>query len=242
MTTDRSAHLKDQAYRQEASRIQTQLDGQVMDVELTLMSIIQGVALTFLADAAREPLVNFEFAFWPYVATGLLTILLFWSRSLIHTLTVIRWPLELSHNFMYIACTLVETVTFTVLDKPFLWFVFHTLFGILVWLLFLLDLRMIRRRIADSPGPAGNRLYAVVEKEQLAHIRFLIPLTVAFNLGAAAAIRLYPSLVLEEGHVFLGLAQFAAAAGYLAYVMRLFVRIRPMIAATHQEWRDDVLT
>src|SRR5687768_2111205 len=96
--------------RRDASAAQTQLDGLVVNIELTLISIIQGVALSFLAEHTREVLINFQFSFWPYAVTGLLTILLFWSRSLIHTLTVIRWPLELGHNFMYIACTLVETV------------------------------------------------------------------------------------------------------------------------------------
>jgi len=107
--------------RRDASVTQTQLDALVVTIELTLISIVQGVALSFLADQARAILVSGPFSSWPYVVTGLLIILLFWSRSLIHTLTVIRWPLEFGHNFLYIACTLVETVTFTQLNQPLRW-------------------------------------------------------------------------------------------------------------------------
>ncbi len=94
----------------------------VVEIELTLCSIIQGVALYFLVDNARLVLSGGQSVAWPYVATGLLIILLFWSRSLIHTLTLIRWPLEFVHNFFYIACALLESLAFTRLADPFMWF------------------------------------------------------------------------------------------------------------------------
>ena len=129
--------------RRGASAAQTQLDSLVVNIELTLISIIQGVALSFLADHSREVLANLQLTFWPYVVTGLLIILLFWSRSLIHTLTVIRWPLDFGHNFMYIACTLVQTVAYTQLTNVLHWYALNTVFGLMLWILFALDLRMI---------------------------------------------------------------------------------------------------
>src|SRR6202030_1616037 len=90
-----------------------ELDSMVVEIELTLCSIIQGVALYFLVDNARQVLSIHRADAWPYVASGLLIILLFWSRSLIHTLTLIRWPLEFVHNFFYIACALIEALAFT---------------------------------------------------------------------------------------------------------------------------------
>ena len=136
-----------------ASATQTQLDGTVVNIELTLISIIQGVAFSFLAEQSRDVIIGLQLVFWPYAVTGLLIILLFWSRSLIHTLTVIRWPLELGHNFLYIACTLIETIAFTQLTNPLHWYALNTLFGIMTWVLFALDLRMVRRRVRDSAGP-----------------------------------------------------------------------------------------
>ena len=76
-----------------------ELDAMVVNIELTLVSIIQGVALSFLAENARVALAGRLWTAAPYVLAGLLIILLFWSRSLIHTLTLIRWPLEFGHNF-----------------------------------------------------------------------------------------------------------------------------------------------
>jgi hypothetical protein len=228
--------------RSDALAVQTQLDGSVVNIELTLISIIQGVALSFLADHARDVLVSLQFIFWPYAATGLLIILLFWSRSLIHTLTVIRWPLDLSHNFMYIACTLVQTVTFTQLTNTGHWYALNTLFGLMTWALFALDLRMIRRRMRDSAGPIGSTLYAIVEQEQCVNMRYFMPATVVFNLLATVVVRLWPGALIDAGgHVMIAVAQLAAALGYLIYVMRFFARIIPLIVNTRREWRDDVV-
>ena len=214
----------------------------VVDIELTLISIIQGIALSFLIDNAGPVLLSSQYTLWPYVATGLLIILLFWSRSLVHTLTLIRWPLEFSHNFMYIACTLVEAIIFTQLTNVQQWYTLSALFSLMIWVLFVLDLRMIRRRMIDSAGPVGSRLYQIVEREQLLNVRVFMPATLIFNLGAVMAVRLWPQFFIEQGgHLIIALLQLVGAFGYLAYVMRFFTRIAPLIAKTRQEWRDDVL-
>ena len=228
--------------KKDASATQTQLDGSVVNIELTLISIIQGVAFSFLAEQSRDVIIGLQLVFWPYAVTGLLIILLFWSRSLIHTLTVIRWPLELGHNFLYIACTLIETVAFTQLTNPLHWYALNTLFGIMTWVLFALDLRMVRRRVRDSAGPTASALYSIVEREQFLNIRFFLPATVAFNLLAMIAVRRFAVPLIEgNGHVIIALIQMAAALAYLLYVMRFFIRIVPLIVKTRQEWREDTL-
>ena len=90
------------------SASRSELDAMIADIELTLVSIIQGVALTVLIEASREPIAKLDWKMWPYVLSGLIIILVFWSRVVLHILTVIRWPLEFGHNFLYIACALVE--------------------------------------------------------------------------------------------------------------------------------------
>jgi hypothetical protein len=72
----------------------TQLDTMIVEIELTLVSIIQGVALTVLIDNSREVITELKFIYWPYVLAGLLVILIFWSRAVLHIITLIRWPLE----------------------------------------------------------------------------------------------------------------------------------------------------
>ena len=122
----------------------------IADIELTLVSIIQGVALTVLIEASREPIAKLDWKMWPYVLSGLIIILVFWSRVVLHILTVIRWPLEFGHNFLYIACALVEAFSFAQLGNPARWFAFVAAFLAVGWLLFAYDLRLIRMRVRRS--------------------------------------------------------------------------------------------
>jgi hypothetical protein len=43
---------------------------------------------------------------------AVLVIFVFWSRAVLHIITVIRWPLEFGRNLLYIACALVEAILF----------------------------------------------------------------------------------------------------------------------------------
>src|SRR5207253_163755 len=79
-----------------------ELDSVVINIELTLVSIIQGVALFFLTDNARVLISLWHWEAFLYVVAALCVIFIFWSRSVIHTLTLIGWPLEFGHNFFYI--------------------------------------------------------------------------------------------------------------------------------------------
>lgn len=219
----------------------SELDEVIVNIEITLASIVQGLALSVLADNASSVLSQGPAAAWPYVGVALVIILLFWSRALIHTLTLIRWPLEFVHNFFYFLCVLVEVLAFKHLHDPFMWFLLNALFAALVWGLFLHDLRIIRLRAQDSVGPSSFRLYAIVEADQWLNIRVVVPLLFFFNLGAAGAIKLAPDVFLEHhGHLALIGLQGAALLTYLIGVVRSFTRITPLISATRAEWRDDL--
>src|SRR2546425_1914744 len=100
------------------SAARSDLDAMVVEIELTLVSIIQGVALTVLIENAYRAIAEPQLFFWPYVIAGLLVIFVFWSRAVLHIITVIRWPLEFGHNFLYIACALAEAVLFSPLGQP----------------------------------------------------------------------------------------------------------------------------
>jgi hypothetical protein len=215
-----------------------ELDSMVVEIELTLCSIIQGVALYFLVDNARLVLSHNQSGAWPYVATGLLIILLFWSRSLIHTLTLIRWPLEFVHNFFYIACALLESLAFTRLADPFMWFVLTALYAVVVWALFVYDRRIVELRSRDSAGPVGSVLYAMVGADQRLNIAIIIPVIFLFNAGSAIAIYARPEFFLQhEGHLILIGFQAIGLLVYLTSVIRAFFKFIPLILATRQEWR-----
>lgn len=176
-------------------------------------------------------------AFWPYVAAGLLVILIFWSRSVLHIITVIRWPLEFGHNFLYITCALWEALLFTRLSNPQGWFAFGAIYAGLVWLLFIYDLRLIRAREGDSAGESSNRLYDLVTKDQWLNIGALIPMLFVLNVACAICVHLRPDFFLaNKGHTYLAIAQVLAFGGYLLYVLRFFKRLAPFIAQSREEW------
>ena len=221
--------------------LRRELDEVIVNVELTLASIVQGLALSFLAENASGVVSTGPLAAWPYVIVALLIILLFWSRALIHTLTLIRWPLEFVHNFFYFGCGLMEVLAFMHLRDPFAWFVCNAIFAALVWALFMHDLRIIRMRKEDSAGPVGGRLYAIVEADQWLNIRVIVPVFFLFNLGSAIAIRSAPDFFLvRHGHLILVGCQIVGFALYLIYVVKTFSSITPLISATRAEWQDDV--
>jgi hypothetical protein len=205
-------------------------------VELTLISIIQGVALTFLIESARDVISPNENIFWPYIAAGLLVIFGFWSRSVLHIITVIRWPLEFGHNFFYIGCAFVEALLFTRLHQPAGWFALGAIFGVIGWLLFVYDLRLIRACAEEKIGPMNDRLVALVRRDQYLNIALLLPAVFLYNLVCWWLIRSRPELFIEKGaHLWLGLGDFAGFAAYLWYVLGYFKRIVPVLAAAREE-------
>jgi hypothetical protein len=215
----------------------SELDSMIVEIELTLVSIIQGVALTVLIESARDVVAQRQYIYWPYVVAGLFMIFIFWSRAVLHIITVIRWPLEFGHNFLYIACALVEALMFGHLARPEAWFIFGVAFIAIGWVLFFYDLRLINARMRDSAGPASNRLSAMVRRDQWLNIALLLPGVLILNAICAAVIHARPdTFVTHNHHAYLVAAQLAAFIGYLAYVVRFYRRLAPFIADARAEW------
>jgi hypothetical protein len=222
------------------SKGRAELDNMIVEIELTLVSIIQGVALTVLIENGYSVISDRQFLFWPYIAAGLLVIFVFWSRAVLHIITVIRWPLEFGHNFLYIACALVEAVLFAQITKPASWFGFGAAFIAIGWSLFVYDLRLIRARMRDSAGPISNQLSARVLRDQWLNIAVLLPGMFLLNLFCALAIAHWPKQFLgDNGHLWLIGLQLLGFAGYLAYVVRFYVDLSPLIADARSEWRGN---
>lgn len=199
-----------------AQEVKAELDSFVVTIELTLISIIQGVALAVLAASSLEPVVTLRLEFWPYVATGLLTILIFWSRAVIHTLSFIDWPLEFAHNFLYFGATLIEALALSQVTHPARWFALNTGYAAAIWLLYWTDLRMIARHAEGLEGPAARRLFAAVRRDQEQNVRLVMPLAVAFHLAAALLVVRWPEVFITgKWHVALGLIQVGVGTWYL---------------------------
>ena len=216
----------------------SELDSMVVEIELTLVSIIQGVALTVLIENAHAVIAERQLFFWLYVVAGLFVIFVFWSRAVLHIITVIRWPLEFGHNFLYIACALVEAILFAQLGKPASWFGFGAAFIAIGWTLFVYDLRLIYARMRDSAGEASNRLSARVLRDQWLNIAVLLPAVFLLNFLSAVLIRAWPEVFLiGNAHVWLIAVQVLSFAGYLIYVVRFYVSLAPLIVEARHEWR-----
>jgi hypothetical protein len=161
---------------------------------------------------------------------GLLFVLLFWSRALIHTLTVIRWPLEFGHNFLYIACTFVQAVMFTQIADPRHWYVLGAVYTVSIWVLVAADMRLIRRRFEGDASPRAAALHRLLSREQNLHITLGYPGVAIFFAATAAAIALRPDLFVEGGwHVAPALALLASVIVYLVHTLAFFRRIVPLI-------------
>ncbi|PYJ34623.1 MAG: hypothetical protein DME88_04600 [Verrucomicrobia bacterium] len=207
-----------------------QLDSVVINIELTLVSIIQGVALFFLTDNARVLISLSHWEAFLYVATALCVIFVFWSRSVIHTLTLIGWPLEFGHNFFYIGCALGEAILFSRLDNPLAWFQLSAAYACIVWLLFIYDMRLIHTRLAESRADSQRALYNRAMSDQLLNIRLLVPLLIALNVVSAFAIWRWPDLfIAHAGHTWLISTQLLSFIGYLFYTSRYFSAIAPLV-------------
>jgi len=208
-----------------------QLDATVVNIELTLGSIIQAVALTFLAESASSELAVRRWSGLLYLSAGLFIIFIFWSRSVIHTLTLIRWPIEFGHNFLYIACAVGESILFARLGRPLAWFELSAIYAALVWLLFIYDLRLVRARLAEAADEIAREIYGRTLRDQWRNIALFIPLLFLFNLGAALAIRGHPAFfIARDGHLLVIAAQLVCFALYLLYVVRFFSKIAPLLA------------
>ena len=224
---------------QNSSRTRLELDSTVVSVELTLLSIIQGVVLYFLAEASRGPLVNLDVAVWPYIGTGLVVVLVFWSRAMIHTFTLIRWPLEYGHNFLYFACALVQAVLMGQVASVRAWYALATLFVGMVWVLFVYDLRLLHARMREAGGPAGQELFARLLREQMVNVRIAMPVAFAFQVLCLAAVTFWPErFVVHGGHFVLIAMQLTGVLAYQAYVLHWHAGILPLILRCREEWQE----
>jgi hypothetical protein len=221
-----------------AARIQ--LDQTVIGIELTLISIIQGLALAVLAGAAVAPMVELQWQAWPYIATGLVLVLIFWSRSLVHTLSFIGWPLEFGHTFLYFASTLVEVAALSKIAGPAHWFALNALYAACAWCLYAWDLRLVRQQAHDFQTSGERALLADIIADQQLNLRWMIPATIAFQLSCWWLVHRFPEAMLARGWHLLAIGvTLAFSLHYLHGGVRLLRRRQDWIVERHAQERAE---
>jgi hypothetical protein len=221
-----------------AARIR--LDETVANIELTLISIVQGLALGVLANAAVDPIVGLQWQAWPYIATGLVLILIFWSRALLHTLSFIGWPLEFGHTFLYFASTLIEAAALTQVAVPAHWYALNALYAACVWCLYAWDLRLVRQQAGDFRTPGERALLADILADQRLNIRWMTPATVVFQALCWWLVLRHPAAMLGQGWHLLAIGlSLAFSLHYLHGGMRMLRRRQDWIVERHAQERAE---
>jgi hypothetical protein len=216
----------------ERSAARDRLDELVVNIELTLISIIQGLALAVLAGASVQPILQLQWQAWPYILAGLLVVLIFWSRALVHTLSFIRWPLEFGHTFAYFGATLIEAVALTQVAEPAHWVALNAIYALAVWGLYAWDLRVVLRDARPAMDAGERALHEDIVRDQRLNIRWTMPAAVAFQALSWWLVLRFPQPMLERGgHLLLIALTLAFSLHYLHGGVRLLRRRREWLLA-----------
>ena len=186
-----------------------ELDHVVLDIEFLLISVVQGVALTALATGAIDIIGNMKLEYLPYVMSGFLLILTFWSQAMIHALSFIDWPLDLMHGFLYFLASFIEVITFSQLSNPQKWFVFIIIFFIVAAILYIFDWRVIvSRKKQFQKSVEFRKLYQHMYNRQKFELFVILPLGFIYNIIAVSIIYLYPDIfIVHHWHIIIAIIQ-----------------------------------
>ena len=101
----------------------TKLDEIAVNIELVLISLIEGVALITLAEQTVRVLGESDwYRYISYVLGGLAILLVFWAQSILHAVSFIRWPVRVEHMFLYFCAVLVQIIAYTSITDIAAWF------------------------------------------------------------------------------------------------------------------------
>jgi hypothetical protein len=205
------------------------LDQLVQNIELTLISIVSGVALYFLVDSTRQAIARDEWMAAPYVLTSVLLLLVIWVRSIIHAFTVIRWPIEIGHNAGYIVLAGAEALLFAQIGAPRRWFCMSLVIGVLTWAIYAFELRLFRARREDGDGVVDTRLLSLLEWEHRVNLYYAVPGLIA-TWGVFTWVAWpsgdEPSALLPAA---LAAIQALCVAGYFGWVLRFLKQVSARI-------------
>jgi hypothetical protein len=179
-----------------------------------------------------QPMVQLQWDVWPYVLTGLLVILIFWSRSLIHTFSFIGWPLEFGQTFIYFGAALIEAASLSQVGYPETWFALNALYAAAVWGLYAWDLRLVRNHADDLSTAEERALLEDIIRDQRLNIALMIPMAVAFQTLCWWLVHAYPVVFLQgRWHLALIGLTLLFSLNYLYDGVRLMQRRQPWILA-----------
>lgn len=203
------------------------LDQFSLDIEFLLISVVQGVALSVLATSSVSYIADLNWSVIPYIVSAFLVIIIFWSQAIIHALSFIDWPLDLTHNFFYFLASFVQVLAFSRISDPVHWFSFILALFVVAGALYWVDYRLIKNRQADlEVTKAGAALYKDILGQHVFEMKFLLPAGLLFNATALYVVWSLPAV----SHLYLIITQVLFQFGILASSIHSFKRRSRLIA------------
>jgi len=228
--------MDDQQAGLEEPAADAELEGLATGVELTLASVLQGIALAILIPNIAALIAGGELAKLPYIPASLLLIFVVWVAFISHSLSYTSWPFDLTHNLLYFLVVTSETVLLTFLEQPTFWFLALAGFGLVTAVNHWYNLRLLERSRRRYATPAARRLYEHIAYDQRASLGFMAGY-VAVGIAGFVALSLRPEFGMSQelGWVVSGLIAVVLPALHAAWLFRLMARRARLIAQARRE-------
>ena len=202
-----------------------ELESLATGVELTLASVMQGIALAILVPKIVELITSGEVSKLPYIPASLLLMFMVWVMFISHAISFITWPFDPLHNMLYFLITSSEAVLLFFLDQPVPWFLSLVGLGLLLGLSCWYNQGLLRRNASHYTTAAAQALYAHSMDEQRVGLQFTAGYCLVGLLGFGA-LQLRPDLGLaqELGWVVTGLGAMVLPLIHVLWQARMMAQ------------------
>lgn len=212
------------------------LDEIALNIELVLISIIEGVALISLAESAEPILHSADWLLYlPFIIAGLLILLVFWSQAILHAVSFIRWPLRMEHMLLYFVAAFLQVIAYSNMTDLAGWFFWWSIFSVLAIVIYFVDLKIIRDT-KEASASHHKAFMHEVEKRHVFELKYLVPIALLYNL-VGLALAVYVPAVEESRTLYatLGIVQALVSFGALYDCIRNFKERGRMIPTLFSE-------
>jgi hypothetical protein len=174
-----------------------ELESLATGVELTLASVMQGIALAILVPKIVELITGGELAKLPYIPASLLLMFMVWVMFINHAISFITWPFDPLHNLLYFLIASSEAVLLFFLDQPGPWFLSLVGMGLLLGFSSWYNQSLLGRNAPRYTTVAARKLYAHILDEQRISLSYMAGYCLV-GLAGFGALQLRPDLGLAQ--------------------------------------------
>ncbi len=195
----------------------------VVSIELTLLSVIQGIALNFLIVGALGVFPALDYVHWIYPVMGFMILIAFWAQALVHVLSFISWPLDFKHNFLYFIVIIAEVFVFSSMTNPLQWFITNAVFFFSAEILYYADIKLLATKKQFFTTEKQIEFYGMNLRDQKLAFNYFVPIGFVFSVVSALLIWDYPTFFIQNnGHLYLAAIQAITGIAALSYLLPLF--------------------